>query len=163
MDLAAHSLNLWGCPVWGVSVIRPWWFHFQMMALIVLMWILNLLVIFWYPIPWLWWSIITFLTFSDCFFVFIMVKTFEYYSQKFPCSLKVHADLLKCWCLCVVACSGWSAKLCIFIIWIEFISKQQVLICFIHILECTQNFWMLLMCWICQFWYYQIFSLFSYT
>ena len=27
---------------------------------------------------------------------------------------------------------------------------QLVLICFIHILECTQNFWMLLICWISQ-------------
>lgn len=69
-------------PVQGRNVVRQYYFHFQMIALIILLVICSL-ESFKYPIPWLWWSILNLQISCEWSFVIAIVKTFEHVNQKF--------------------------------------------------------------------------------
>ena len=85
MDLAACYLNLWESSVWGRSIVWSCYFHFWMMALILLMEILSSLEIFWYLTEWLWYIIITinFLRERERESSFAIAKIFAHSNQKF--------------------------------------------------------------------------------
>ena len=138
MDLGARSLTLRGHPFRGRSVVSPCFFHFQMMAIIILMGILSTSEIFRYPIPRLWWSIITIRSCWESSFVFAILKTFTCDSQIFN-DHSNHMETL--WC---VAGSDWSAEICK-LMWNRLQSKTAIFYPAIFVFsECVQNFCMLL-------------------
>ena len=72
INRSAHSFSFRGRPILGRLVTTPYLFHFWMMALIVLIWILYLLEILRYPTPRLCSSTISLRTCCDSSFVFPM-------------------------------------------------------------------------------------------